>query len=90
MKPLCPCHAAPMAWGKDSRYRGGGYWRCSVRHNAHSRLYYAEKSAARKAAVSAYYHDRGGWIKKRRRALSAQRNRIMEQLAQLAEERTRC
>ena len=29
---LCDCHGTPMYWGKDRRYKRGGFWRCSVKH----------------------------------------------------------
>jgi hypothetical protein len=40
-RPLCTCHGEAMYWNKDSRRRGGGFWRCAVKNREHCHGYYA-------------------------------------------------
>lgn len=47
--PTCDCHGAPMYWLRDSRYRAGGYFFCSVRDaERKSRPEYLKRAAERK------------------------------------------
>lgn len=83
---LCSCHDAEAYWQKDARRKAGGYWACAVERRRQARELYAANRDKRAASKAAYYHDRGGWLKKRRRDLSAQRQATLDLLGQLQRE----
>lgn len=69
----CACHGEPM-YRNNSR----GGWRCAVKVRGRQR-----------PADRAYWHrSDGGYVRRRKRQLSAQRTQILEQLDQLAQEAT--
>jgi hypothetical protein len=37
---VCPCHGERTHYYKDSRYRGGGYWRCPLDRRERSKRHY--------------------------------------------------
>lgn len=83
MAPACACHGEPMYWNKDKRRPSGGFWFCAVKQRT--------RQQARHVSKDSYWHrPGGGYVQRRRRHLSAQRSRILDQLAQLGEERASC
>lgn len=82
-----------MYWNKDKRLKAGGGWECRVKRAAHNRT--RTTNPARRQRVLAqrrgyWYRPDGGYVKRRRQDLAAQRTQILEQLDQLAQEATEC
>ena len=75
-----------MRWNRDVRYAAGGFWRCGVRKLELSRAQYHRDPGPKRARMRAYYHDGGGYEKKRRRELAGQRATILGRLAELEQE----
>lgn len=92
MIPDCGCHGLPMRWCKDTRYRAGGFWKCAEKGRAYVRARYAHDVAYRQEklerAARNYHKPDGGYIRRRRRELAAQRGLILAQLTQLDQEAT--
>lgn len=87
--PVCGCHAVVMQWHKDPRSRLGGYWRCRVAQRERDRLRAAHPN--RRASKLRYWHKHeGGYIRRRRRELAAERADIQAQLRQLDMEAHAC
>jgi hypothetical protein len=90
---LCACHDEPAYWNRDVRRKAGGFWRCAVKDRETRRRYYAdpvfrETKLARQR--DEHHQPNGGWLRRRRRDLRKQRERITEQLSQLEREATEC
>lgn len=94
MRPPCECHGEPMYWHKNDRLKAGGHWRCVVKKRE-AGIRYDQSEKGRKAhreAIRRYdqsekgreahaRHMRGkGYVTRRRRELSSQRERITNQL----------
>lgn len=63
-----------MYWHKRKDRSSGGLWRCSVKK--------------REVNLRDWHGPNGGYVRRRRKQLAAQRQRILEQLDQLAQEAT--
>ena len=94
MSTCCPCHGRPMSWHADARRRAGGYWRCLVRKRALDRE--AKRRYRSTPGTYAYNESHGlglpglqRYITRPGRDLRAQRVRVLEQLAQVAEQTAR-
>lgn len=87
--PRCECHDEPKYWNVNRRGANGGYWLCAVRVRERKRATYRANAEQRRAQITAYYHDTG-WLVRRRRDLAKQRKQILEQLAQLDQEAKAC
>ena len=71
-----------MYWHKRNDRKTGGLWRCAVRKREVQRA-----SKSKKVSDSHNYRKPdGGYIRKRKKLLRAQRTQILDQLAQLAKE----
>lgn len=92
--PACACHNEPQRWNKDPRYTAGGFWKCAAKGVAYQRDRYASDPSYRGRAIARHrrnwHRPDGGYVQRRRRQLAAQRAQILDQLAQLREERAKC
>ena len=86
----CDCHGEPAYWQRDVRLKAGGWWECGVKRRERARERYATDPTVKLERQRGYYHNRGGWYTKRKRALSRQREQILERLAQLEQEAQSC
>lgn len=89
----CACHGDPAYWQKDKRLKAGGWWECPRKRKAANAT--RTTDPARRARVLAqnhkyWYRVEGGYVKERRRDLAAARERVLEQLDQLAQEAEAC
>lgn len=85
----CECHGEPCYWQKDKRLTAGGRWECRVKREAYNstRTTDPERRARVCEQHRGYWHrPDGGYVQRRRRDLAASRERILEQLDQLAQE----
>jgi hypothetical protein len=72
--PLCECHGEGMKWNVDKRMRAGGWWHCRERY----------RESNRRASRGYYHRKDGGYIRRRKRDLQAERARIEAALKELA------
>lgn len=79
----CACHGEPMWWQPDRRRPPGGYWRCGVaRQQADSK--------DKKGRQLRYWHKaNGGYIRRRKRDLAAERVQLLARLDNLEQEALR-
>lgn len=103
-RPRCECHDEPMRWHKRARYPKGGFWVCLVRERESQRKWreanrekklksdqrYRDLNKDKRREYDAEYHATGnrGWVRKRKRVLSRQRDSILEQLTNLRKDLT--
>lgn len=70
--PACKCHDYPMLFNVDTRYRAGGFWRCTIKQRERSRILYHTRVTVR--------------VRKRLLRLAHDRASIVQKLNQLHEE----
>jgi len=79
-----------MYWHKRNDRKTGGLWRCAVRkrevQRAYQRQSFGSPETKKTRDLRNYHKPNGGYVRKRRKVLAAQRTQILDQLAQLTKE----
>ncbi len=80
-RPPCKCHSVARVWEKDPRTSAGGFWRCHIKRREKSlRWRNANLAKAREDEMRWYHAPNGGWYRRRKRDLAAQRDVALQQL----------
>ena len=71
-----------MYWHRRNDRKTGGLWRCGVRKRE------VQRASKSKKLSDARWHraPNGGYVRRRKKQLTAQRTKILDQLAQLEKE----